>query len=389
MEWFAVIIPIITAGFLYVFWKKSVLWWEPVLSMLVTALVILIMKCSMQAFMYSDTEYWTAPITKATYYEDWNEYIHQTCTRSHTDANGRTTTETYDCSYVAYHGEYWEIVDAIGNEVRVTESEFKRLVMKFGNHHFVDMHRDYYTNDGNAYSTVWNGSDRTLDPCVTEHRYENRVASTNTVFRFREIDDSLKAKQSLFDYPSITDNHLQSSILTDCDLPGLDSAQHQMNILNSRLGPSVELKTWLLIWRGGTLQTGIDQQHLWKGGNKNEMVICIGVDDTGKPLWCHPFSWTEKHDNEIAIRDWILSQKQLQLTQLLPYMQSQLSDFKRKNFDEFSYLEADLTSTQLIWIWIVVLLLNVGAAYWIIVNEFNDDENTYTGTWSRFRHFNR
>jgi hypothetical protein len=387
MEWFAILVPAFTAVILYVIWKRSVLWWEPIIPMAATALIILIMKVTMQTFMYSDTEWWTAPIVRATYYEDWNEYIHQTCTRSCCcDSKGENCgTETYDCSYVDYHSEYWEVEDSQGRTVQVTEAEFERLTRKFGNRQFVDMNRDYYSDDGDAYTTTWPGTDATLDPLVVERSYENRVAVTNTVFQFREVDDSTKKRYGLFDYTPIHDRHLQTTLLTRLNLPGLDSAKHQMDVLNARLGPTAELKCWLIIFKGGTIQTGQLQQHLWKNGNKNEMIITIGVDANGKPIWCHPFSWTEKHDDEIRIRDWVMSKSQLRLVETVLFMHTELTDFKRKPFEEFSYLKADLTGNQLIWIWIVVILINIGAAWWIITNEFTDEQPTWKQTWNRYR----
>ena len=56
----------------------------------------------------NDTEYLGYYITKASYYEPWNEYIHRTCTREvydgrDSDGNPKYRTEHYDCSYVEYH----------------------------------------------------------------------------------------------------------------------------------------------------------------------------------------------------------------------------------------------------------------------------------------------
>ena len=36
---------------------------------------------------------------------------------------------------------------------------------------FVDMHRSYYTRDGDAYDYPWDGRDVTLYPVTREHEY--------------------------------------------------------------------------------------------------------------------------------------------------------------------------------------------------------------------------
>jgi hypothetical protein len=387
MEWFALLIPVFAAIILIGFFHKNITWWEPLLGAGVSAIVIFVMKITMQTFMYTDTEWWSAPIVRATYYEDWNEYVHQTCTRTCCcDSKGQNCrTETYDCSYVRYHPEYWEIEDAIGNVLSVSQHEFERLCKRFGNRVYVDMSRNYHTDDGDAYTTTWGGKDENLEISVTSHWYENRVAVTNTVFQFREVDDSTKSKLALFDYPSTDDNHKQPSVLTHVPLKNLSAVQHEMNCLNARLGPSAQLKAWVLIWQGGTINTGVMQQHYWKGGNKNEMVITLGVDNKGKPIWCHPFSWTEKHDDEIRIRDWVLSQDStMNILSMIQMMRGELGDFQRKNFDDFSYLTADLTATQITWIFIITILINIGVCWWIVNNEFGGSE-MYSHVWSSSR----
>jgi hypothetical protein len=377
MAWFALLIPIFTALVLIGIFRKKIAWWEPILGMVVSALVIMIMKFSMQMFAYSDTEWWSAPIVRATYYEPWNEWIDQTCSRECCcDSDGNNcSTEYYDCSYVDWHREYWEIEDAIGHVKGISEQEFERLCKRFGNRTFVDMRRDYHTQDGDAYTTSWGGSDQNLEICVSQYTYENRVAATNTVFQFREVTDSLKNKLGLFDYVGPDRNHKQNSILSHVKLENEPNLQHNMNCLNARLGPAQQLKAWLLIWEGGTINTGIMQQHYWKGGNKNEMVITLGLDKEGRPIWCHPFSWTEKHDDEIWIRDWIMEQDStLNVESLISTMRTELGDFKRKEFKDFSYLEADLSSTQIIWVFVITLLLNIGIGFWIVSNEFDQHD---------------
>ena len=375
MEWFVLIIPFLSIILLKVLVPHKVAWWELGLPLGISLILLLTMKLIFSHTGLKDTEYWGAPITKVEYYEPWNEWIEQTC--SYTcccDSKGNNCqTIYYDCSYVKHHSAYYKVTDAIGETTGVSKEEYLRLKKRFGGSEFVDLGRDYHTQDGDKYVATWNGEDASLELHVTKHTYENRVSKANSVFRFEDIDDDTKNKFQLYDYPNIYNGYMQSSILSKVKYPKAqwDSAVHNMKILNARLGPTQELKAFLFIYLDQPLEAGIKQEHYFKGGNKNEMIITIGVDTTGRPQWCYPISWTEKHDNEIVIRDWVMAQDTLNIVELTQVMNTELHDFKRKNFEDFSYLKVELTKGQLIIIFIVQILINIGAGMYVIFNEYD------------------
>lgn len=120
-----------------------------------------------------DVERWAGYATEVRYYEDWNEYIHQTCTRSYpcgTDSKGQTTycTETYDCSYVDYHPEYWELRSTTGT-YKLSQEEYYQFMSRWGGRQvFVDLHRNYHTDDGDMYKVVWDQQESTLEPTLSQ-----------------------------------------------------------------------------------------------------------------------------------------------------------------------------------------------------------------------------
>ena len=139
--WGAILIPICTAIILLTFFKHDTTWWEFFIPLLVSILMIGGSKAIIEHSQVTTTEYWGSFVNVVEYYEAWNEYIHQTCTRTVSCGKDCTTTETYDCSYVQYHSPYWQIRTTTNERVNITQSQYKGFVRKFGNQSFVDLRR--------------------------------------------------------------------------------------------------------------------------------------------------------------------------------------------------------------------------------------------------------
>jgi hypothetical protein len=374
--WFSLIIPVFTAIILYIFYKHKSLWWEFLIPTGVSFLLILAFKLSIEKIGTADKEYWGGWITNSYYLEDWNEYVHQTCTSTSTDSKGNTTTTTYDCSYVDYHGPQWGIIDSNSINISISQEKYAQIKKTLGNEQFQDMHRDHYTNDGDKYYCTFNINEDQISkviPVTTIHHYENRVQAANSVYKFREISDQDTKK--LFDYPPISDFYNAPAILGG-KYPELQS---KLNRFNAVYGAKKEIRVWFLIYRGGTEDLGVMQENYWKGGNKNEFVICLGLNQDNTFGWSHIFSWTPKKECVINTRNWLhenLSSKQVGQKELIGFMdwlQPELvKGFTRRNFEEFDYLTIEPPLWSVILTFVVTLLVNIGISFWIVRNEFED-----------------
>ena len=100
--WGAILIPLIVAFLLYRFYSHKTVWWEFLLPLGVSIVCIFSMKGIIEIAQVSSKEYWGSFVQRIEYYEDWNEYIHKTCTRSYRCGKSTCFT-TYDCSYVQYY----------------------------------------------------------------------------------------------------------------------------------------------------------------------------------------------------------------------------------------------------------------------------------------------
>jgi len=371
------LIPFLATIILFFFFKKKVLWWEFTLLFVGSLAVAGISKLCMLN-VTSDTEYWGGVITKVEYHEEWDEWIEQTCSYDcfcSTDDDGYETCSTCweDCSYRDYHGEFWRVYNNLGESWSVNQGEYNRLVNKFGTgKQFVDMRRDYYRIDGNMYRTTWAGDDKTLEATVSTHSYENKVQVSSDVFNFTVVDTSDIKMYGIYDYPSVHSYYKQSHILGP--VSNKNTHEHTMEILNGRLGHDKQLKSFILVFKNKTREAGFKQEAYWKGGNKNEFVLCVGVDDDNNIDWVYPFSWTESQICKVNIRTFVEEQKKFDIGKTIPYMYTELNtNFKRKEFADFEYLTIDPSDKHLFWTYFFSFLVTIGLSIFFIYNNFDDE----------------
>lgn len=349
MVWLSLIIPFVFTFWIVVVMGKKLQWWHLVIPLVTSFLLIILCERLTEYAQTSDTEYWTGYIEKAEHYEHWNETVpcthikYKTVTR--TRINGKKTeiyTEQVADGYqhlydVEEHPEHWVAQDNNNESFSLTRIEFERLTHKFDNKEFVDMHRNYHTTNGNKYLTTWKGEDYNLEACSHTHRYENRIMASHSILKFRDIDKQEKEMYSVLDYPEV--KGYQCPMILGYDDP---TATQKLEVLNARLGKTKQIRVWFVVFKNQPLEAGYAQEAYWQGGNKNELVLLIGIDDNSEVLWGHTASWTTVESVKIQCRDLIYKQKKLNLSILVDEIKPIIEKYwERRHFKEFKYLSID------------------------------------------------
>lgn len=376
MIWLPLIIPALFSIAALVFFRKQVAFWEPFIPIAVTVIFIIFFKYIGVESLTKDTEYWGNYVTEIRYYEDWDEWIEQTCTREYpcgTDKDGNTEycTETYDCSYREYHSEYWTMILNNGDELRISESYYNYLKRKFGNKSkFVDMNRDYYTDDGDMYSNEYPNTYEAYEFYASKHTYENKVQASTSIFNYPDVTENDIKKYGLYDYPDVKDDKL-SAILYPKGYKVTEAEQKKFDYINGMLGSSKKIRVWVCLYYNTDDKTGFMQEALWKRGNKNELITCIGIDKNGNINWVHVFGWSKEKIIDIETRDYVYSQKKLNLSEFGDWLFKEVNDkWVKTSFEEFEYLTIEPPSWAIILTWIVSLFACIGIYIWIILNNF-------------------
>lgn len=384
--WLALIIPVFTAVVLYFFFSHKTIWWEFIIPFAASALIILIMKFASETAQTADTEYWGEQITSAVYSQPWDEEVpcrHEIpCSHPKycSDKDGKESQCGYQHSNdgyyhnydVDYHEEYWEINTEFKNSQYVSKQEFERLVKKWNNKVFEDKHRDYHSIDGDWYVTHFPKQDDKIECYVSQHFYENRVQASHNVFNYPEVTEEDKKVYGLFEYPSISEGYKQQGILGYGDTTQR-TAENKVQIINAKLGPKKQVKLFIIVFRNKGEESAYYQECLWKGGNKNEFVLCVGVDNLMNIKWCKPFSFTENQDIKIEVRNYVKEMGKLNLSKAADFLKGEIDQkFKRKEFAEFSYLTVEPKTWQVVLTFILTLIINILLSLWIIKNEIED-----------------
>lgn len=376
MEWLSIFLPIIAAIVLLIFFRKYTTFWEIGLLIAPSALLVLIIHFIMVSSNESDTEYRGSYVTKVIYYQAWDEKVH--CRHSYdchcsTDKKGHKSCSTcYRHAYdVDYHPEHWTKVTNSGAEYEISKPHFLELQARFATKpYFVDMHRDYHNIDGDAYYTDWNKVPETADIVSTEHSYKNKVQASKSIFKFDVIDEKTKKTWGLYDYPKLSGLY-QSMVLGH----GVDYlTDRKLQYLNGYYGVNKQFRMYILFFKDQSIEAAFKQRSYWEGGNKNEFIVCIGTNKLGQYKWNKCFSWMDKPDLEVRVQDWLNDEKNnhsLDLSKFADWMPKQIEQhWQRKHFKDFEYLNVEISQFQLMWIFIIIGIYNIGMCVWIVINEF-------------------
>lgn len=404
--WFALIIPVVAVIILYVFFHKKIAWWESIMILVIISIVIMLMKYGTEVSQTSDKEYLMDYEINAQKFDEWDEEVpcrHEIpCSHpkycEDRDKDGKVTGE-HQCGYehsndgyyhpydVDVHPEYCVAGTHLGRDVGISRDEYERLVVQWkATPIFVDMHRDYHSIDGDKHYVNWNGDVNTVESLTFQRNYENRVQATHTILNFPEVDTADVRYYTLKEYP---DN--ETSLLGE----GNSQINKYINQSNSLFASEKQVKIFYLIFKNQPLEAALKQEQYWKGGNKNEVNICIGIDNNRKIKWSYVFSWTKKEIVKIQIRDSIMSSKVLSnqtYKSIIDYSNSVIvQKFERRQFKEFSYLTVEPTKGCVLWTFILSFILTVGLAVWVVNNGIDVDGINTDGykydSYNRYRNY--
>ena len=380
MEILIFLIPIVTAGILAFKFREKTALWEYAVVLVPSLLLFFALKYSFVYISSLDKEYLSDLVSKITYYEDWDETVMVTHTRTVSCGNGKTRTETYVVPERRYHPKRYVYETVTGETNDVSEDEYKLICYKLNMPAvFKDMHRSYRSKDGDAYVTSWNRTRENSYPVTWTHLYQNKVkASSYSIFKYGNMSEEEIKENKLFDYPEIKNND-QNPILgfnaTDTDI---DAVRY----LNGYRGPKNQIHVFILCFNNPSLEVAEMQKAYWQGGNKNEFVVCLGVKNN-KVIWCNPFSWSDEPMLEVKTRDYFIKHPDINFKDYAEWLDTQIDkNWHRKEFNDFNYLSIELSIGWYIAILIIILCYNVGISYWVITNEFTLDKPS--GKYGRY-----
>lgn len=358
---FSYIIPIITCIILLIFYRKETVWWEYLILFLPSFLGTLTIQKIIEYKNILDYQ-WNSKIIKSVkHYDEWDEWIHRTCTQTY-KVGKHTRTRTYDCSYRKVHNEYWVSVDYDGNEKEIERKTFEYFKNLWKTPvKFIDCHRNFFRKDGDAQEYLWDKKECNSLTYSNRVSYKNYFQSSHSLYSIKNSDNN----RLVYDYPE--DSRKGNLGFWEYDqnpVIGLkisNKEEREFRYTNASFGK--DLRVFLLVWNSDSIQEDIwkDQRKYWKGGNQNELIICLGLKNKKKISWVNTFSWSEEPYMEVKLKRFLLKEKELNIHRLL----EKIKELKKegtwipRNFNDYSYIEPEIYGYQYWIIFSLTILLNI------------------------------
>ena len=367
------ILPFITALVLLFIFHKKMVWWEYLVLILPSLLIVFISQLIMVACNSVDTEYLGGYVTKITYYEEWDEMVLRTKTRRvpcGTDSQGhiKYRTETYTVWERVYHPEKWTYTDNENDESRINKKRYE-LIKKRLNSPLVfrDMKRRYHRIDGDAYDTYWNNNPYTLYDLTYKHKYKNKIKShqSNTIFRYMDINEDDAKEMGLYEYPEIAD--MSQNPIIGRDVP--DKDKQRIQYINAIYGKSKQFRMYILLYENKDIEISELQKSYWQNGNKNEFIVCLGMK-ADSVVWSNSFSWCDEPKLEVLTRDYFIQNPKLNIDEYGKWLEKQIpNNWTRKQFEDFDYISINVSNTQEVCLLIMMIVFCVGISIFLVLND--------------------
>ena len=379
MNFIIYIIPFFVAIILFLFFRRKVVWWEYVVLIIPSLLFSLLIKLCMVSYNVSDTEYLGGYVTKIIYYEEWDEMVLRTKTRRvpcGRDSKGHTQyrTETYTVWERDYHPERWAYINNEDNfEHHISKELYNKIKFRLNSPTvFKDMKRNYHRIDGDAYVTMYDGSIEHLYDITWSHKYKNKVqaSQSNTIFKMLDIDKEMADSLGLYEYPEITD-------LAQNPILGRNVSKEELQIfryINAMKGKKNEFRTYILFFNYDEFDKSELQKSYWQNGNKNEFIVCLGMKGDSV-AWTNSFSWCDMPKLEIKTRSYFINNPKLDLVKYGTWLNNNIDEnWVRKEFDDFNYIDIELSTGQYIALLFLTIVFNIGIGAAVIYNNVKFDD---------------
>lgn len=303
-------------------------------------------------FKTMDTEIWSGEITSVEHNEEWDEWIPpRTETYTTTDSKGNIVTKTRIID------GYWEHHDA--SNYITTSDEGRKYVSK--------------TPNGKSFTDSFVNSNSELEeyypigsPTASVHTYKNKVKTSYSLYKYQKVN--LKQYPDLPDYPTeqnsdFTITRIIGSVPNNSEsikkLNELNLYLNDTNNPNNSEGQKSYKQCNLIFVNMGDVpyDYGYALEQYWQGGKKNDFVVAFGMKDN-KVTWCNPFSWTEVESLKTEVKDYMVNLESVE--DFVPVIKDVghmvESDFVRKQFADFDYIQVELGAVAKILIILVEII---------------------------------
>ena len=323
----------------------------------------------------SCNEFLGSRVSSIHYEAPWTEVVVRY--ETYTDSKGNTK-RVRRVSYI-HHPEQYYFHTTIGSRFDMSSYFFCEIRDLW----CVPMERDRWTGShiqgGIRTGYHYNFSDLDIErhsdihywvPVTENHSYKNKVKRSNSIFKFETITPQQAEEIGLLDYPAISGFDAPAILSKAFSVPHY--VDEMFRKFNAGIAPRSQMRLYILLFdeKKGIAISEL-QQAYWQGGNKNEFVICMGLDSSGEVRWARAFSWADEQQLEVEVARELMNQGRLDWKSLYSWLENNIGRWKRKEFKDFNYIHVSLPLRHFLWILFLSILENA-LLIWLFLNYFGN-----------------
>lgn len=357
----AFLLPLLALGVALIYGANPSYWWVySLIAVAAEGLVYLVFWLKTRS-----VEYLSGYINSVIHHYAWVERKEITETK-YKDGKSYTTKRV---EYINHPDEYFYTVNT-GKTFGSSSDMFYRMCSRWGTGRYnISVYHPNCVRGGDGEACDWDGQEYNTDTVTYTHRYRNPVKNSNSIFRGQRISRGEAKQLGLFDYPSVTLEQDVVLVSPSFNYNGdLSNANFELQHLNAFCGSLHQIHAFILLFPAeAEVSIALKQRDYWEGCNKNEFVVCLGVNGD-KVEWCHTLSWMDEPTLDVAVKDWFTHHQTPSMTQFVSWLRNNLDLWRRKEFKDFRYLGWHMSQSGSVWFWLTALatsLIVLLCSFWI------------------------
>lgn len=327
-------------------WKTTINWQEMGLNMLIVLAVGGVLFIGAGFSQTYDVETWNGEVTGKE--KNWvsceHDYECPPCTKS-CDSEGNNCTKTCSTCYRHFNDWDWDVYTNIEN------FKIERI-----------------DSQGSDMPPRWKKVQKG-QPVALEKGYTNYVqAVPESLFNQEGVDYG--ALPPVPDYPKVYDYHKANRVLpVGVNIPNLQAWNNDLSNVLKELGPKKHANVVVIVVNTPDEMYRYKVEAEWLGGNKNDVVVFLGVSDYPSIEWVDVMTFGLNIGNErfhVTLRDALYDIGTMDKEQIIPEIRKQvMALYDRPQMKDFEYLKDAITPP--LWMLILIFLFEMGLSVGLTV----------------------
>lgn len=274
-----------------------------------------------------------------------------------------------------------------GDTVYLNHGHWGSYTMKYHNQYEEKVYRSSQTSYSRALGEgdIWHIIPTDIRPTSVEHKVVNYIKLSTKTLHNKGIKSSEKKMNEILDYPDTFDNGYGeidfNRILTgkNVDLNNTSLLNNKINKLLAKYGKKLEVNIIIYLTRNESQSFVKQVEKKWITWKKNDVVIFIDTDDTGKYNWVKIEAFTHNSLFKVELRDsiflsniWDINKVYSAIEKQLKVKKSEPNGFSRTSMEEYRYLINEVEISG--WWWFIFIILslsfNIGISLYVKHNKY-------------------